>query len=34
MNISKKTDEFEVLRKISNSPDNSQIKWQKILDLV
>ena len=31
MNINKKTDEFEVLRKISNSPDNSQRKMAKDL---
>lgn len=31
MNINKKTDEFEVLRKISNCPDNSQRKMAKDL---
>ena len=31
MNINKKADEFEVLRKIYNSPDNSQRKMAKDL---
>ena len=31
LNMSKKSDQFEVLRKIRNSPDNSQRKMAKEL---
>ena len=31
LNMSKKSDQFEVLRKIRNSPDNSQRKMAKDL---